>query len=133
VSLEWGSGWLPFTDPVFRKSSPPCDAELLKEIAVPSSKLVRSAPSTILPFVVRTVTPGRGSRPLSCPDCRAPLNLIQPDEAEPTRLLGTCESCSKWAFLVELEPDWKKVLLVELPDADALGRAMGGSDVSTSG
>ena len=61
-------------------------------------------------------TPGRGSRPLSCPDCRSPLNLIQPDENEPTRLLGTCESCSKWAFLVELEPDWKKVLLIELPD-----------------
>ena len=97
---------------------------------MPSSKLVRSVPSAILPFVVRTIAAGRGSRPLCCPDCRAPLNLIQPDENEPTRLLGTCESCSKWAFLVELEPDWKKVLLIELPDADALGQAIDGLEES---
>jgi len=100
---------------------------------VPSSKPARSAPSTILPFVVRTITPARGSQPLCCPDCCSPLNLIQPDENEPTRLLGTCESCSKWAFLVEVEPDWKKVLLMELPDADTLGRAIEGLDASLQG
>jgi uncharacterized protein YbaR (Trm112 family) len=89
---------------------------------VPSPKPVPSAPSTILPFVVRTVTAGRGSRALCCPSCRSPLNLIQPDENEPTRLLGTCDSCAKWSFLVELEPEWRKALLIELPDGESLLR-----------
>ncbi len=79
--------------------------------------------SAMLPFVVRTIAPGRGSRSLSCPDCRRPLSLIQPDESEPTRLLGTCDTCSKWAFLVELEPDWQKLLLIEIPDGEAIRRA----------
>ena len=60
---------------------------------------------------------------MSCPDCRRPLSLIQPDESEPTRLLGTCDTCSKWAFLVELEPDWQKLLLIEIPDGEAIRRA----------
>lgn len=91
---------------------------------MPSPKPVPSAPSpsTIVPFVVRTITPGRGSRALLCPDCRLPLNLIQPDENEPTRLLGTCEACARWAFLVELEPEWRKALLVELPDDETIRR-----------
>lgn len=93
-----------------------------KEAAVQSPRPVPSAPSTVLPFVVRTITAGRGSRALLCPGCRLPLNLIQPDENEPTRLLGTCESCSKWAFLVELEPEWRKALLVELPDDESIRR-----------
>jgi hypothetical protein len=79
--------------------------------------------SILLPFVVRTIAPGRGSEPLNCPDCRVPLNLIQPDETEPTRLLGICDSCTKWAYLVELEPDWKQALLIEIPDADEIRRA----------
>lgn len=77
----------------------------------------------LLPFVVKTIAPGRGSEPLSCPDCRAPLNLIQPDETEPTRLLGICDNCSKWAYLVELEPDWKQALLIEVPGSKELVRA----------
>jgi hypothetical protein len=89
---------------------------------VPSPKPRPSVPSTILPFVVRTIAAGRGSRILYCPSCRSPLNLIQPDENEPTRLLGTCDSCAKWAFLVELEPEWRKALLVELPDGESIRR-----------
>ena len=77
----------------------------------------------LLPFVVRPIASGRGSEPLSCPDCRSPLNLIQPDESEPTRLLGICDTCSKWACLVELEPDWKQALLIELPGSMELQRA----------
>jgi hypothetical protein len=50
------------------------------------------------------------------------LNLIQPDEKEPTRLLGTCETCGTWAFLVELEPEWRRALLVELPDGESILR-----------
>jgi uncharacterized protein YbaR (Trm112 family) len=88
---------------------------------VPSPKPVPMAP-TLLPFAVRTIASGRGARALCCPKCRSPLNLIQPDENEPSRLLGTCDRCSKWAFLVELEPEWRKALLVELPDSDAIHR-----------
>jgi hypothetical protein len=99
-----------------------CDVEVLKEVAVPSSKPVSTTPSTMLPFVVRTIAAGRGSQSLSCPDCQSPLNLIQPDENKPTRLLGTCDTCSKWAFLVELEPEWQKLLLIELPDGETIRR-----------
>ena len=99
---------------------PTGDVELIKEAAVSSSKRVPPPSSTILPFVVRTIVAGRVSPALCCPGCELPLNLFQPDENEPTRLLGTCDSCTKWAFLVELEPEWQKVLLVELPDGDAI-------------
>ncbi len=57
---------------------------------------------------------------LCCPDCQIPLNLLQPDENDPCCLLGACERCSKWVLLVELEPDWKKTRLVELPSGDAI-------------
>lgn len=90
---------------------------------MPSPKRAPSEAATILPFVVRMLEAGRGSRNLRCPDCRSPLNLIQPDEGEPARLLGTCDTCEKWAFLVELEPDWRRVLLVELPDGESIRRA----------
>jgi hypothetical protein len=89
---------------------------------VPSPKPVPSAPTMIVPFAVRTIAAARGARELCCPGCLLPLNLIQPDENEPTRLLGTCDFCSKWAFLVELEPEWRKALLVELPDSDSIRR-----------
>jgi hypothetical protein len=70
---------------------------------------------------------GQGTRSLCCPDCSVPLNLLQPDECEPARLLGTCDSCSKWAFLVELEPDWSKVLLVELPSNETIQQGLEGT------
>jgi hypothetical protein len=76
----------------------------------------------MLPFVARTIAAGRGSRSFLCPDCHAPLGLIQPDENEPTRLLGICDSCPKWALLVELEPEWQKFLLIELPDGETIRR-----------
>ncbi len=91
---------------------------------MPSPKPVPMVPSSILPFAVRTIAAGRGARALCCPDCRLPLNLIQPDENEPSRLLGTCEQCSKWVFLVELEPEWRRALLVELPDSEAIYRKL---------
>jgi hypothetical protein len=46
--------------------------------------------------------------------------LLQPDENEPSRLLGTCEPCRKWYFLMELKAEWKKTLLVELPSGDTV-------------
>jgi hypothetical protein len=99
----------------------PLDVELIKEPALSSSKRVpASTPAINLPFVVRTTAPGPQSHILSCPACHSPLNLIQPDEYDPARLLGICESCTKWALLVELEPEWQKVLVVDLPDGPTL-------------
>jgi hypothetical protein len=116
----------------FRDTSEYRNVGLFEEVAVPSRKPAQSAPSTMLPFVVRTITPG-ASRRLRCPDCHSPLNLIQPDENEPARLLGTCDSCMKWSFLVELEPDWRKALLVELPGGDEILRGQAGLEPAPSG
>lgn len=88
-----------------------------------STKPTQAAKATILPFVVRTITPGGETQTLNCPACECPLNLIQPDEGDPCRLLGTCESCSAWGLLVELEPDWQKALLIEVPDGEELFRS----------
>jgi hypothetical protein len=79
-------------------------------------------------FVARTLSMGTGSPLLHCPDCEIPLNLLQPDENEPSRLLGTCESCSKWVYLVEMEPDWSQTLLVELPSGEAIRQSLAGSE-----
>jgi len=76
--------------------------------------------STTVGFVVRTVTSEQDSRSLCCPDCKLQFNLFQPDEDEPTLLLGTCDSCAKWVYLVELEPDWKTSIMIELPARKAL-------------
>jgi hypothetical protein len=94
----------------------------LKEASVPSPKPVPLAPSTTVSLVVRTIAVGRGSRALCCPECFSPLNLIQPDENEPTRLLATCDCCAKWGVLIELEPEWRKALFIELPDGESVLR-----------
>jgi hypothetical protein len=57
---------------------------------------------------------------LCCPECEIPLDLHQPDDNEPTQLLGICGSCCKWYFLVEIESDWNDALLFELPSAGAV-------------
>ena len=33
------------------------------------------------------------------PECQVPLNLHQPDEDQPSQLLGTCDCCSRWFFI----------------------------------
>jgi hypothetical protein len=48
-------------------------------------------------------------------------------------LLGTCDSCSKWVYLVELEPDWSKVLLVELPAKETIQQGLEGTPPSRRG
>jgi hypothetical protein len=55
---------------------------------------------------------------LSCPHCQVPLNLHQPDQEQPSQLLGTCDDCSRWFFLVESELDWEGTLVFELPSAE---------------
>jgi hypothetical protein len=39
----------------------------------------------------------------------------------------------KWSFLVELEPDWRKALLVELPGGDEILRGQAGLEPAPSG
>jgi hypothetical protein len=34
-----------------------------------------------------------------CPNCRAPLEIHQPDVELPGRLLGTCEVCKAWCLI----------------------------------
>jgi hypothetical protein len=50
-----------------------------------------------------------------CPDCGKSLSLHQPDENVPTQLLGTCEFCSRWFLLIDLENAWSELLVFDLP------------------
>ena len=58
---------------------------------------------------------------LCCPECEIPLDLHQPDDNEPTQLLGICGSCCKWYFLVEIESDWNDAAAVRA--AECRGRS----------
>jgi hypothetical protein len=62
---------------------------------------------------------------LSCPECEVPLDLHQPDDNQPTQLLGICCACNRWYFLVETESDWTGALLFELPSADEIRGMIG--------
>ncbi len=57
---------------------------------------------------------------LCCPHCQVSLNLHQPDLEQPSQLLGTCDDCSRWFYLVESELDWEGTLLFELPSPEAI-------------
>ena len=80
---------------------------------------------TTVEFVVRVLDAEPDSSSLYCTDCQIPYNLIQPDENDPCRLLGTCEGCSKWVYLVEVEPEWKTSLIIELPNTETLQERVG--------
>ena len=71
-------------------------------------------------LVARGTATDDGVTPLCCPDCQVPLDLHQPDQDEPTQLLGTCCCCSKWFFVVELDSEWNGTLLLELPTAETI-------------
>jgi hypothetical protein len=51
-----------------------------------------------------------------CPDCKGALDLHQPDEGNPERLLGVCQRCSGW-FLMDQRPGQRSWMMVHLPDA----------------
>jgi hypothetical protein len=109
-------------------------ADVLAEITVSSSRPAQAGTTlSTVGFLVRTLTTEQGSRPLCCPDCQLLFNLLQPDENEPGRLLGTCDGCSKWYFLVELEPDWRRTILVELPAGEVIERKLAEAKASASG
>ena len=71
-------------------------------------------------LVARVVSTNSWANSLYCPNCHVALNLHQPDEEQPSQLLGTCDCCSRWYFLVESELDWEGTLLFELPSADTI-------------
>jgi hypothetical protein len=70
--------------------------------------------------VARPVVLPPESKTLWCPECQAPMDRHQPDENQPTLLLGTCLLCSKWFLLIEIEDVSGLTLLVELPSADRI-------------
>jgi hypothetical protein len=99
------------------------NAEEDREEAVKPSQLEMSQ-SIPLSFelVARAVSAQSWTNSLCCSACQVPLNLHQPDEEQPSQLLGTCEGCSRWFFLVESELEWEGMLLFELPSADTIRR-----------
>lgn len=51
----------------------------------------------------------------TCPVCRKSLVLHQPDQNQPSRLLGTCTRCQVWVLI---DVDERGVMtLIRLPDA----------------
>jgi hypothetical protein len=85
--------------------------------------IARSTPLT-LELVARSVSSNARANSLQCPDCQVALNLHQPDVEQPSQLLGTCECCSRWFFLVENGLDCGEMLLFELPTAETIRAAM---------
>jgi hypothetical protein len=57
-----------------------------------------------------------GAGQIRCPACDSPLNMHQPEEVFPHRLLGTCtcEECGVW-FSFIVTPDRKQMYLLRLP------------------
>jgi hypothetical protein len=101
------------------------DAEESREVSMPPSQTVLSKSSALtFEVVARPIPPDAGTGSLCCPACHVPLDLHQPDEELPTQLLGTCEWCSKWFFLVEIDADWNGSLLFELPGAEDIRALM---------
>ncbi len=52
---------------------------------------------------------------IGCPDCRAPLDIHQPNSNQPDQLLGTCMACGSW-FRIEADEDEGKAMVVRLPE-----------------
>lgn len=56
-----------------------------------------------------TTSPASGPAIPECPECPGePLSLLQSDEAQPFRLLGSCAGCGRVYFVepVNKEDDW---------------------------
>jgi hypothetical protein len=108
------------------------DAEESREVSMKPSQTVLSKSSALtIEVVARPVPADTGTGSLCCPGCHIPLDLHQPDEELPSQLLGTCEWCLKWFFLVEIDADWNGSFLFELPGADDI-RALMAAPASAS-
>jgi hypothetical protein len=58
---------------------------------------------------------------VSCPGCKIPLDLHQPDNLDPSRLLGICERCRSWQ-VIDLDLDRGQAILVLVPGRESLRR-----------
>jgi hypothetical protein len=78
-------------------------------------------------LLVRGTAPNDEDNVLCCPDCDVPLDLHQPDFAEPTQLLAICDCCTRWYMLIELDLDGSESLLLELPSVESIRLAQAAS------
>jgi hypothetical protein len=107
------------------------DEENDKEGPMQSSRSKFSGPIPIsFDLMTHAVSMSPEVSSLCCPECEVPLDLHQPDDNEPTQLLGICGWCNKWYFLVEIESDWNGALLFELPSAGAIRGMLGATATS---
>ena len=90
--------------------------------------IARSSPLAF-ELVARSVNSDTWTNSLCCPECQVALNLHQPDEDEPSQLLGTCDCCSRWFFIVENDLGSDEMLLFELPSAETIRAALVGRSV----
>jgi hypothetical protein len=60
-----------------------------------------------------------------CLACDGSLDLHQPDADSPDRMVGVCMKCARW-YLLDSIPGTEEVLLVLLPDGEALQKAQRG-------
>jgi hypothetical protein len=58
-----------------------------------------------------------------CLNCRAPLDLYQPDAQEPQRFVGTCGACGRW-YLLDWDPLGAEGLMLLLPTEEELRRTL---------
>jgi hypothetical protein len=58
-----------------------------------------------------------------CPRCEQLLNLHQPDESLPDRLLATCDSCLRWYSLFGIGAEPSQFLMLDLPDKSMIDEA----------
>jgi hypothetical protein len=65
-----------------------------------------------------------GQIPLTCLQCRNPLDIHQPDAELPDRMLATCEACKAW-HLLDRAPGAADVLVLLLPDVAPFREALG--------
>jgi hypothetical protein len=63
---------------------------------------------------------------VACLNCGNPLEIHQPDEGFPERMLGTCAHCREW-FLWDFDVETNDAVIVLLPDHDYFKRAAGGT------
>jgi hypothetical protein len=103
-----------------------------KRPGIENKEMPLSSPSTTTrgPFRVtagltaRVVESGVGNASLVCPDCSDPLSLHQPEEDQPHYLLGICENCSKWLYIVEPESEPGSVVMIDFPDRDFISHVL---------
>ncbi len=90
-----------------------------KEAALQPSRPMNAGPIRVTTaLVAHSVPVGDTSDVLVCPVCSDVLSLHQPDEDQPEFLLGICNDCSKWLYIVEPDSGSGQALMIELPGRD---------------